>query len=102
MKFLLFFVVFVFALLGLSEFLHILKLKFILPKGKPNVRVVVNLKEETALKQLEFVCEQYSWLGVKYADEITALAYNLSHKTFFECEKFAKINGIKIYCERKE
>ncbi len=101
MKFLLFFIVLVFALLGLSEFLHILKLKTILPKGNPNVRVVVTLSEETAIKQLEFVCEQYLWLGVKYADEIIALAYDLSDETCFECEKFAKLNDIKIYCERK-
>ncbi len=101
MKFLLFFAVFVFALLGLSEFLHILKIKFILSKSKPNVRVFVNLKEETALKQLAFVVEQHLWLGSHYANEVIAVASNLSDETFSECERIAKLHNIKIYCERK-
>ncbi len=101
MKFLLFFVTVIFALLGISEFLHILKIRLILPKGKTNTRLFINLKEETALKQITFVGEQYIWLGRKYADAVFAVGSDLSEETFIECEVIAKKYGIRMLCERK-
>ncbi len=101
MKFLLFLFVLVLAMLGFSEFLHILKLFWVLPKCNADTRLFIRLKEEIALKQIAFAGEQYLWLGKKYADSVIAVANGLTDQTLLECQDLAKKYNIKIYCERK-
>ncbi len=96
MRILLVLIFFLFSIYGLSEFLHFLKIRFLLPKGNKNIHIVVKLYEDFAVSQLVFVGEQYLWYGNKYADFITADSSDLSEATALECEKLAKKYNIKI------
>ncbi len=96
MRFLLFFIFLVLSIYGLSEFLHFLKIKLLVPRGKKNLHIVIKLDEDSAISQLAFVGEQYLWYGNKYADLITADIGDLSKATALECENLAKRYNIKI------
>ena len=102
MKYLLFFVILILAILGLSEFLHILKLLFILPKFKMHTQLYIGLQEDTALKQIAFAGEQLLWLGNKYAENVFAVGDGLTEEMLFECQRLSKKYGIEILCERKD
>lgn len=102
MKIFLFFVILIFAILGLSEFLHILMLLFISQKRKMYTQLYIELHEDTALKQIAFVGEQLLWLGSKYAENIVAVGDGLTKETLFECQRLSEKYGIEILCERKE
>lgn len=90
LKYICFFVLIIFALFGLCESLHSLKLKLILGKGKINSKLVIFLENATAEKQLTFVGEQYIWLGKKYADSVEADASALDSDTYKRCETIAE------------
>lgn len=79
----------IFAILGITEFIHNLKLSF-LSKGliKRNAIVVV-LKEKSALEQLSFTYSQFRWHGPDYGDIIVGLTDNLSEDTINLCEEYA-------------
>ncbi len=96
MKTVLFFVILVFAVFGLSEFLHILKLFWIFPKRKLWAHLFVNLQNETAEKQVLFACEQYIWHGKNFADFIVLNADNLNTENYEKCKNIADKYGIKI------
>ena len=102
MKLILFFVILILAILGLSEFLHILKLLFISQKRKMYTRLYIELHEDTALKQLAFAGEQLLWLGSKYAEKVVAVGDGLTEETLFECKRLSEKYGIEILCERKD
>ncbi len=94
MKIILFFVLLLFALFGFCEFLHILKLYIIFPKRKLYSHLVVNLQNDTAQKQLMYVCEQFLWYGKSYADFIVPFCDNLDDETFNKCKLIAQKYGI--------
>ena len=89
-------VVLLFAIFGLSEFLHILKLKIIFPKKNLNSHVVVNLQNGIAEKQLFFVCEQMRWYGKNYADFIIPIVSNLDEESYINCKQIAEKYGVII------
>ena len=89
MKVLLFVIVLVFSVLGLCEFLHLLKCVLIFPKRQMKSTLVVMLKEETAIRQIIFAGEQYRWLGTKLAERVIVVAENISYDTLAECESLA-------------
>ena len=90
LKYICFFILIIFALFGLCEALHSLKLKLILGKGKINSKLVVFLENGTAEKQLTFVGEQYIWLGKKYADSVVADVSALDSDTYKRCKPIAE------------
>lgn len=96
MKTVLILVCIVFAVFGLGEFLHILKLFAIFPHRKLWAHLVVNLQNETAEKQTLYVCEQYIWHGENFADFIVLNADNLSRENYERCKNIADKYGIKI------
>ena len=85
-----FFIILVFAVFGLCETVHLIKLKFIFPKRKMNSKLVIILDDETAEKQLIFAGEQYLWLGDKFADSIYADNSKLSFETYLRCKEIAR------------
>lgn len=96
MKLFLLFVVLVFAIFGLGEFLHNLKLMLIFPKRKMQSSMVVILNEKTALQQIQFVGEQYKWLGTKFADRVIVVCENFSADLVEECKNISNKYDIKL------
>lgn len=96
MKLLLISLVLIFSVLGLCEFLHLLKCFLLFPKRKMNSTLVVMLKEETAVNQTVFAGEQYKWLGSKLADRVLIVASGLKTETVEECERLAARYNLKF------
>ena len=96
MKVFLLFVLVCFAVFGLSEFLHILKLRLIFPKRKLYAHLVINLQNATAEKQLLYVCEQYNWHRGAFADFIVPFCDNLDNETYERCKKIAEKYDVKF------
>ncbi len=96
MKIVLMLICFLFAVFGLSEFLHILKLFWLFPKRKLWAHLVVNLQNETAERQMVYVCEQYLWHGENFADFIVFNADNLNIENYERCKNIAQKYGMKI------
>ncbi len=84
------------AVFGLSEFMHILKLYQIFPKPKLLTHIVVDLKNETATKQIRYICEQYLWYGKRYADFIVFDATSLDDENYIAAKTVAEKYGFKI------
>lgn len=96
MKTFLLLVFLIFAVFGLSEFLHILKLFIIFPKRRLYSHLVVNLQNKTAEKQLLYICEQYKWHGKSFADFIVLGVGELDTQTYNKCKSIANRYGIEI------
>ena len=96
MKLLLFFIILSLCVLGLCEFLHILKCFLIFPKRKMQATLVVMLNEATAVKQTAFAGEQYKWLGNKLADRVLIVAEGLNESVVKECELLCKKYNLKL------
>ncbi len=86
----------IFAVFGLSEFLHILKLFIIFPKRRLYSHLVVNLQNKTAEKQLLYICEQYKWHGKSFADFIVLGVGELDAQSYKKCKNIADKYGISI------
>ncbi|MBE6787679.1 MAG: hypothetical protein E7537_04965 [Ruminococcaceae bacterium] len=87
---------FIFAVFGISEFLHAVKLYFAFPKRKLWAHIVVNLQNDTAEKQISFVCEQYLWHGADYADFIVFNGNNLCEETYERANNVAQKYGFEV------
>lgn len=85
-----------FAIFGLTELIHIIKLWLIFPKRRMNCYLIINLKNSTAEKQLAFAYEQISWFAGDYADYIIGLCDDLDNSTLQKCKNFAKNRSIKL------
>lgn len=96
MKIVLMLLCIVFAVFGLSEFLHIVRLFFIFPKRKLWAHIVVNLQNETAQKQILYVCEQYKWHGKSFADFIVFNGSALSEENYLYAKIIAEKYGFKL------
>ena len=96
MKAIIFLIILVFAVFGFSEFLHLLKLRLIFPRRRLCAHFVINLQNDTAEKQLLYVCEQYKWHGKSFADFIVPFCDNLDDDTFERTREIAQEHGIKF------
>lgn len=61
------------AVLGLSDIIHSIVLRFYYSKKNKGKVMCCILKGEIADIQLRYVIEQYNWMGEKYADKIIAV-----------------------------
>lgn len=99
---LIFFLIFLIpALLGVSEIIHLVRMSLYSLKGINSPYVVVWLKDDTAENQILSVCEQYSWSGKKYAQNIVAINSMLGDEKFEICSKMAEKNNI-YFCSAEE
>ncbi len=85
-----------FAIFGISEFLHIIKLHIVFPKAKINSTLTVKLREPNAEKQTLYACEQFRWYGRRFADSVTFDCENLSFDVYKRCQKICEKYGIEI------
>ena len=85
------------SVIGLCEVIHFLTLILFDTKSCRNKVVCCLLKGRTADIELQFVVEQFKWMGRKYADRIIAI-YSLDIKkdVLNRCEEIALKNGVEI------
>ncbi len=96
MEFLIVFIFVLFAIFGLSEFLHIIKLRIIFPKARVDSQLVIKLKNDIAEKQTLYICEQFCWYGKKFADSLRFNCEDIDEEVYERCRCITKKYGIKI------
>lgn len=85
------------AVSGLCEFIHTVRLLFILPKKCNKGINLLWLKKGKAISQLKFAYEQIRWYGNTYADHIIAVTSDLDQEELEECKKYTENSDI-ILC----
>ncbi len=91
-----FLVVLVFAVLGFSEFLHIIKSFINSKNAKTGTTLFVDLKDGIAEKQVIYVCENSVWYGKRYADSVVFKTDGIDEKTRENCRHIALKYGLKF------
>lgn len=74
-EFLLLFVTLLLAILGLSELIHMLKIKITYPTKKNKNYILIILTKENATEQIKYIADKLQWSGKNYADGVFAI-YN--------------------------
>ena len=101
MKYILFSIVLILAMLGLAEFLHGLVLLFTAPKKSGVTYSVLALNDQNPEAQISFAAEQRAWMGCSYADQIIALDTGLNEENRARCRDAAKRHHM-IFCNTEE
>ena len=101
MKYILFAVLLILAMLGLAEFLHGLVLFLTAPKKSGVTYAVLALSEQDPETQISFAAEQRAWMGSSYADGIIALDLGLSEEKRKRSMDAAKRHHV-IFCDAEE
>lgn len=84
----------VFAILGITEFIHNLYYSFLSAEGKENAASLIVLKEETAIEQIKLALFEYSWYGLSHTGKIIAVYDNLSFETLEIIKDIVRENEI--------
>ncbi|MBR4073569.1 MAG: hypothetical protein IKK24_06470 [Clostridia bacterium] len=88
---------FIFAIIGLCEFIHTVKLMFLASRKKCKTVSVVWLKSNSAVEQISFVSEQLCWLGGDFAEYVIAVTDEIDKDELDNCRSFAEGRSI-IFC----
>lgn len=96
MKIFIFAILFIFAIFGLSEFLHVIKLKVFRPKEKMCWHIVINLQNPIAERQMMFAFEQLKWHGRDFADFIIFNCDDLNSDTYVRCNEIANKYNVNL------
>ena len=91
----------IFAMLGLAEFLHGIRLRLRAPKTRAATYSVLVLGGTCPEQQLAYAVEQHRWLGCAYADRIVALDDALTAEQRSRCSRLAGCEQV-ILCGKKE
>ncbi len=89
-----------FAVWGLSEAIYFIRLLLCHPGKRCNNYVIVVLKKQCALKQLNYIWQKIKWQGDGYAKGVIALTDLLDNKEILSCIEFIADKNIKL-CELK-
>ena len=92
---------FVFAISGLCELIHSIRLLFLSSLKKKAVYSVVVLKPKEALNQVNFAAEQLNWLGDDYAQKVIAVTDSVTEAELDECRLAAEGKNI-LFCKLQE
>lgn len=87
---------FIFAALGICEFLHDLRTSFLSKNAGIDKFLIVVLKPGTALDQLKYAYEQYYWNGKRIADFIIALDSLIPEEEKELCREYSRGKDIVI------
>ncbi len=88
------------SMLGIAELIHLAKVYIISPKVKPEKTVVVYLKGEQAVGQLQYILQEYAWQGERYAKKIIAVDCGIAEDLAEECERIANKNNITFQSDK--
>lgn len=84
----------VFAILGITEFIHNLAFRMFSVDGSNNTASLIVLKEETAIDQMKLALFEYKWYGTSRVGKIIAVYDNLSFETLEIIKDFAREKDI--------
>lgn len=84
----------VFFIVGISEFVFLIRLIFYHPNAKTECYAVVVLKKDFALKQLNYIWQKMRWHGDNFAVGIIAITDNLDYNEISDCDTFIKDKNI--------
>ncbi len=85
-----------FCILGITEFIHGLKLKLLAVERSQNNANLIVLNDDTALGQLSFAYSQMRWSGNDFCNVIIAVTDNLSKETLELCRAYSKKRRIVL------
>lgn len=83
-----------FALFGLAELMHGIRLKLMLTGKKPFTYTVIYLSGSDPAGQIRFAAEQKKWHGSAYSDRIIAVNNGISPAQENECRFAATQCGV--------
>lgn len=86
----------IFAVWGLSEVIYNIRLFFYFPGKDYKNYVIVVLKKQCALKQLNYIWQKIKWQGDGYAKGIIALTDLLDYEEITYCNEFINEKSIKL------
>lgn len=85
------------SVIGLCEVVHYLSLLLFYKRSLKNKHLICLLKDDLCDLELQFIIEQYSWLGNKYADKIFAVNFlDTDSELYGRCQEIAAKNNIQI------
>lgn len=91
-----------FALLGLAELFHGIRLYYLSPKKHAETYSVIFLDNICPEQQIKYSIEQLLWFGKSYADKIVAVcSSDLDKENLSICREIAKSYGVIILQEEK-
>ena len=85
-----------FAVSGLCEFIHSVRLFFILPEKERSSLCVIRLQQGKAVQQLRFVLHQSHWLGSLYADKVVAISDGIESEELDVCKNLIESSDIVL------
>lgn len=83
-----------FAVVGICEFVYILKMMLYFPKIRVRHYSLVILKSGYALRQLNYMWQKIKWHGDSFALGIIAVTDDIDEVEYFDCKKFAEQKNI--------
>ena len=83
-----------FAVVGICEFVYILKMMLYFPKIRVRHYSLVILKSGYALRQLSYMWQKIKWHGDSFALGIIAVTDDIDEAEYFDCKKFAEQKNI--------
>lgn len=84
-----------FSIVGVADGLHFLKNLILKPSHRIKYTVDIELFENQ-FEELNSILNEYKWSKTVKAEEIIISCSNISDEDFSECERLAKIYGVKI------
>lgn len=94
---LLWIIIAVFSLLGLSELIHILKQRLLSPKKKPEMRLVVYLDGQTPDLQLISVINEFGWSRAMRNVKLIGVYSDITDETLESCIRISQRHSIELY-----
>lgn len=90
------FLLFVFAIIGICEFIYILRMFFYSPRIRVQSYSLIVLKKGFAVKQLNFIWQKIRWYGDDFAIGVIALTDNIEYDEILDCDNFIKGKNINL------
>lgn len=90
-------VLFVFAILGLTNFIYSVKMKILSPKKKADTYTVIFLERGMAAEQISYAVSQHIWFGEEFSKYIIACGDGLEEEEKEQCRKFTENYNV-IFC----
>lgn len=88
---------FVFAILGLTNFIYSVKMKILAPKKKTVAYTVLFLDKGMAAEQISYAISQHIWFGDEFSECIVACVDGLEDEEKEQCRKLTENYNV-VFC----
>ena len=86
-----------FAVVGICEFVYMIKMFLYFPSIRTKNYSLIFLKKGFAIKQINFFWQKIIWHGEGYSIGIVAVADDIDEWEFSECQDYVKNKNIILY-----